>query len=195
MMIVLRTTLAALLLAGLVAVSLACSPEQPTSPAIEVPATTGAAGTIVQEQDSPPVATPATDVPAQIAPTAAPTVATAAVPSAHTPPIATQVQMPPAPTDAATASPRGTAEPTAAAAVLPTNTPQPPPPASTLPPPTDSPTAAPLPTASRPAAPEGTNVGETPPAFAMNLADGTQVASADLGATGRPVFMHYFSTW
>jgi hypothetical protein len=41
----------------------------------------------------------------------------------------------------------------------------------------------------------GTSVGETPPAFAFRLVDGAEVASTQLIAAGRPVFMFYFATW
>ena len=57
-----------------------------------------------------------------------------------------------------------------------------------------APTAPPADTPA-PAAPVGTGVGATPPPFVMRLADGGAVASADLAAAGRPVFMMYFATW
>ena len=41
----------------------------------------------------------------------------------------------------------------------------------------------------------GTDVGNAPPPFAMRLTDGSTVASSDLAAAGRPVFMMYFATW
>ena len=41
----------------------------------------------------------------------------------------------------------------------------------------------------------GTNVGETPPAFAMALADGSTLESASIVGSGKPVFMVYFATW
>ena len=43
--------------------------------------------------------------------------------------------------------------------------------------------------------PVGSQVGETPPAFDMERVDGSGIARADLTASGRPVFMHYFATW
>ena len=46
-----------------------------------------------------------------------------------------------------------------------------------------------------PAADVGNEVGETPPAFVMDLADGSRIESADVVGGGRPVFMHYFATW
>lgn len=191
----LRIAFASLLASGLVAAALACGPEQPAAPATEVPAPTASGVTQVQGQDSATAAAPATDVPALADPTAAPSAPTAQAatvqPTSPTP----QAETPAAPTDAATASPAATAEPTAAAGTLPTATAESPPPTHTLPPPTDAPTAAPTATAPHPSAREGTSVGETPPAFAMSLTDGTQLASADLAATGRPVFMHYFATW
>ncbi len=64
--------------------------------------------------------------------------------------------------------------------------------------PTDTPAPAP-PTA--PAATEapafdvGNQVGETPPAFAMDLSDGSRIESAAIVGSGRPVFMMYFATW
>ena len=38
-------------------------------------------------------------------------------------------------------------------------------------------------------------IGETAPAFAMILADGTEVSSADLAASGRPAHLFWFATW
>ena len=41
----------------------------------------------------------------------------------------------------------------------------------------------------------GTDVGETPPAFTMTLADGSTLESASIVGSGKPVFMVYFATW
>ena len=64
------------------------------------------------------------------------------------------------------------------------------------PPPLATDTPAPDPTATQaPKAEVGTDVGETPPAFTMTLADGTNVESASIIGSGKPVFMVYFATW
>ena len=188
----LRITFAALLAAGLLSAALACSSEEPSPPATDLPAPTVSGVAQTQGQDS---AVPATDVPSQAPSTAAPVAVTAGAPTTQAADPTAQAQAPAAPTDAATTSPPATAARTAAATALPSPTSDSPSPTNTLPPPTEAPAAVPTPTLLRPAAPEGTNVGETPPAFAMNLVDGAQVASADLAMTGRPVFMHYFATW
>jgi len=46
-----------------------------------------------------------------------------------------------------------------------------------------------------PVADVGNEVGETPPAFAMDLSDGSRIESADIIGSGKPVFMMYFATW
>ncbi len=38
-------------------------------------------------------------------------------------------------------------------------------------------------------------IGETAPPFAMILADGSNVSSADLAASGRPAHLFWFATW
>ncbi len=85
----------------------------------------------------------------------------------------------------------------------PASIPTPPPPplmslptATPIPTPTEPPAATDTPAPSEiPAPPAGTGVGETPPDFAMQLADGMAITSQDLSAAGRPVFMMYFATW
>ena len=197
-MTALRIPLATLLAVGLMAAAVACSSEEPPVSPAESPSTATASVAQHQEQGSPTqsatIGSVATTAPALAATVPSVSTAPAAATQAASP--AAQAQQPAAPADAATSSPPATAEPTAPAAEPPKPTQQSSPPSNTpLPTPTEAPTAIPMPTASRPAAPEGTNVGERPPAFAMNLVDGTRLASADLAATGRPVFMHYFATW
>ena len=184
----LRITFAALLAAGLLSAALACSSEEPSPPATDLSAPTVSGVAQTTGQDS---AAPATDAPAQAPSTAV----TAEAPTTQAADPTAPAQSPAAPTDAATASSPAATEPTAAATALSSPTSESPSSTNTLPPPTETTAAVPTPTLLRPAAPEGTNVGETPPAFAMNLVDGAQVASADLAMTGRPVFMHYFATW
>jgi thiol-disulfide isomerase/thioredoxin len=41
----------------------------------------------------------------------------------------------------------------------------------------------------------GARVGERAPEFAINLADGSTVTSAELMAQGRPTFLYFFATW
>ena len=38
-------------------------------------------------------------------------------------------------------------------------------------------------------------IGETAPPFAMTLADGTEVSSESLTASGRPAHLFWFATW
>ena len=66
---------------------------------------------------------------------------------------------------------------------------------ATAPPPTEVPTPTSEPTPEPVNVSVGTSVGETPPAFAFQLVDGSEVASTQLIAAGRPVFMFYFATW
>lgn len=57
-------------------------------------------------------------------------------------------------------------------------------------------TPPPPPTATEtPAVDVGSEVGQTPPAFAMTLADGSTVESASIIGAGKPAFMVYFATW
>ena len=99
---------------------------------------------------------------------------------------ATDAPAPATPAEASVQTPAPTA----------TKGPPPPPFNTVVPPPLPTATSEPLPAATDvPAAPIGTQVGEMPPAFAMEQSDRSQVTSADLAAAGRPVLMMYFATW
>ena len=91
---------------------------------------------------------------------------------------------PPSPTDpstvASTAPPASPAIEAPSAPATPEDTPVPPPSVAL----TETPAIA-----------VGSQVGETPPAFAMDLADGSRIESADIVGVGKPVFMMYFATW
>ena len=174
----------------LLVVALGCGSESPAEPAP------------VQPMAAPPGATaePARVVySATVAATATQPAPAASVPTATggTTPDKTAAQptVTAAPRIAATApaaGPTDTKEPTAPALRPPT-----PPhfPTDTIAPPTAAPAEEPTATVPTPAAPEGTNVGEIPPAFEMELSDGTRIASAEIAASGKPAFMMYFATW
>lgn len=175
----------------MVAILSACGsePPPPPPPQDQSPAATQAmAETTATEAPAAMAETatepaPPTDAPAAVAteaPDASPETAAAVAPSPTdtSEPTGGQSQAPPAPAAPTEAPSAPTAAPTAAAA-----------------PPTEAATLASPPEVSEPAAPEGTNIGEIPPAFAMERSDGTPVALADLTAAGRPAFMMYFATW
>ena len=180
-------------LAGAAVVSLltvgmaACGSGEPAAPEVPTDSPAAAIATAVP----PDAAQPATSEPQAPTNTSA-TAATSAPAATSTSPAAPATE---APTAAATASvTQSPADPPAATS---------PPPAATEAPtagvvPADTPAPATdtaLPPIEAPVADVGTRVGETPPAFAMDLADGSRIESADIVGSGKPVFMMYFATW
>ena len=55
--------------------------------------------------------------------------------------------------------------------------------------------AATVPACAPASGPAGIDVGKQSPPFAMTLADGTKVTSADLTGEGQPVHLFWFATW
>ena len=183
-------------LAGAAVVSLltlgmaACGSGEPAGPAVPTHFPTSA----IAAAAPPAVAQPATSepqAPTNTSATAA-TSATSAPAATSTSPAAPATE---APTAAATASvtqapadPQAATSPPVAATEAPT--------AGAVPADTPAPaTDTALPPIEAPVADVGTRVGETPPAFAMDLADGSRIESADIVGSGKPVFMMYFATW
>ncbi|CAI8038573.1 hypothetical protein GBAR_LOCUS21513 [Geodia barretti] len=127
-------------------------------------------------------------------------------------PAATDPAPPPAQAATATegpSAPTKTATATAAVASTPTDVPATDPPTTAVTTTATQPAATEIPTspaatnttepepmaAEAPAVDVGTQVGETPPAFAMDRSDGSRIESGEIVGTGRPVFMMYFATW
>ena len=148
-------------------------PSLPAAAPTVAPAAQAAPAEAPTDAPAPQVAAPAAEATKPVLPTDPPARATGAPASATPTEAPTQV---PAPT--ATKGPPPPPFNTVALPLLPTATPE------ALTTETDV-----------PAAPIGTQVGEIPPAFAMERSDGSPVTSADLASAGRPVLMMYFATW
>lgn len=179
---------AMLVTATLLVAVLGCGAESPAEPAHAQPMATPATAEPARVVYSATVAATVTQSP-PAASAATATGGTAQYKTAAQPTITGEARIA---TTAPTAGPTDTKEPTAPALRSPT-----PPhfPTNTITPPAEAPAEEPTATVPAPAALEGTNVGAIPPAFEMELADGTRIASAEIAASGKPAFMMYFATW
>ena len=185
-------TAAAAIIAG--AVMLTCGPGAP--PAAEAPTAGTPLPATAGDLPPPPLPTlapaPTLALRTPARPPADPARTATATATEPSPSPTTPGPTPPPPTAYHTPPPPTNVPPTIVSPTIAPSDNMPPPP----PPPPSSSDLLPTATAAPvPAAPMGTGIGETPPAFTMQLSDGAQVASADLAAAGRPVFMHYFATW